>query len=48
MTTPLPLHQIVLAGPRASAPGWTAPSTSSSSAIQVCPPPVYVRKEIVH
>src|SRR3981189_3665109 len=48
MTTPLPLHQIVLAGPRGFCAGVDRAIDIVELAIQVCPPPVYVRREIVH
>ncbi|HWN03648.1 MAG TPA: 4-hydroxy-3-methylbut-2-enyl diphosphate reductase [Candidatus Dormibacteraeota bacterium] len=48
MTTPLPLHQIVLAGPRGFCAGVDRAIDIVELALQVCPPPVYVRKEIVH
>src|SRR5258705_8610156 len=48
MTTPLPLQQIVLAGPRGFCAGVDRAIDIVELAIQVCPPPVYVRKEIVH
>src|SRR4026207_2389660 len=48
MTTPLPLQQIVLAGPRGSGAGVDRAIDIVELALQVCPPPVYVRKEIVH
>ena len=48
MTTPLPLHQIVLAGPRGFCAGVDRAIDIVELALQVCPPPVYVRREIVH
>src|SRR5258705_4945376 len=48
MTTPLPLQQIVLAGPRGFCAGVDRAIDIVELAIQVCPPPVYVRREIVH
>ena len=48
MTTPLPLQQIVLAGPRGFCAGVDRAIDIVELALQVCPPPVYVRKEIVH
>ena len=47
MTT-LPLQQIVLAGPRGFCAGVDRAIDIVELALQVCPPPVYVRKEIVH
>jgi len=48
MTTSLPLQQIVLAGPRGFCAGVDRAIDIVELALQVCPPPVYVRKEIVH
>src|SRR5258705_5900228 len=48
MTTPLPLQQIVLAGPRGFCAGVDRAIDIVELALQVCPPPVYVRREIVH
>ena len=47
MTT-RPLQQIVLAGPRGFCAGVDRAIDIVELALQVCPPPVYVRKEIVH
>ncbi len=47
MTT-LPLQQIVLAGPRGFCAGVDRAIDIVELALQVCPHPVYVRKEIVH
>ena len=47
MTT-LPLQQIVLAGPRGFCAGVDRAIDIVELALQVCPPPVYVRREIVH
>jgi 4-hydroxy-3-methylbut-2-en-1-yl diphosphate reductase len=47
MTTP-PLQQIVLAGPRGFCAGVDRAIDIVELALQVCPPPIYVRKEIVH
>ena len=47
MTT-LPLQQIVLAGPRGFCAGVDRAIDIVELALQVCQPPVYVRKEIVH
>ena len=43
-----PLQQIVLAGPRGFCAGVDRAIDIVELALQVCPPPVYVRKEIVH
>ncbi|MGH7397991.1 MAG: 4-hydroxy-3-methylbut-2-enyl diphosphate reductase, partial [Candidatus Rokuibacteriota bacterium] len=48
MTTPLPLQQIVLAGPRGFCAGVDRAIDIVELALQVCPAPVYVRREIVH
>src|SRR5262245_641716 len=42
------LQQIVLAGPRGFCAGVDRAIDIVELALQVCPPPVYVRKEIVH
>ncbi|MGH7417971.1 MAG: 4-hydroxy-3-methylbut-2-enyl diphosphate reductase, partial [Candidatus Rokuibacteriota bacterium] len=47
MTTP-PLQQIVLAGPRGFCAGVDRAIDIVELALQICPHPVYVRKEIVH
>ena len=47
MTT-RPLQQIVLAGPRGFCAGVDRAIDIVELALQVCPPPVYVRREIVH
>jgi 4-hydroxy-3-methylbut-2-enyl diphosphate reductase len=47
MTTK-PLQEIVLAGPRGFCAGVDRAIDIVELALQVCPPPVYVRKEIVH
>ncbi len=47
MTT-LPLQQIVLAGPRGFCAGVDRAIDIVELALQVCPTPVYVRREIVH
>jgi len=47
MTT-LPLQQIVLAGPRGFCAGVDRAIDIVELALQICPHPVYVRKEIVH
>jgi 4-hydroxy-3-methylbut-2-enyl diphosphate reductase len=47
MTT-TPLQEIVLAGPRGFCAGVDRAIDIVELALQVCPPPVYVRKEIVH
>ncbi|MGH7374554.1 MAG: 4-hydroxy-3-methylbut-2-enyl diphosphate reductase [Candidatus Rokuibacteriota bacterium] len=47
MTT-LPLQQIVLAGPRGFCAGVDRANDIVELALQICPHPVYVRKEIVH
>src|SRR4029453_1130097 len=47
MTTQ-PLQQIVLAGPRGFCAGVGPAIDIVELALQVCPPPIYVRKEIVH
>ena len=46
--TALPLQQIVLAGPRGFCAGVDRAIDIVELALQVCPPPVYVRREIVH
>ena len=46
--TRLPLPQIVLAGPRGFCAGVDRAIDIVELALQVCPHPVYVRKEIVH
>ena len=46
-TIPL-LQDIVLAGPRGFCAGVDRAIDIVELALQVCPPPVYVRKEIVH
>jgi 4-hydroxy-3-methylbut-2-enyl diphosphate reductase len=43
-----PLQEIVLAGPRGFCAGVDRAIDIVELALQVCPPPVYVRKEIVH
>ncbi len=51
MNTPaiaLPLAEIVLAGPRGFCAGVERAIDIVELALSVCPPPVYVRKEIVH
>ena len=51
MSTPaiaLPLAEIVLAGPRGFCAGVERAIDIVELALSVCPPPVYVRKEIVH
>src|SRR6266481_2996842 len=47
MTT-IPLQEIVLAGPRGFCAGVDRAIDIVELALQVCPPPVYVRREIVH
>ena len=47
MTT-TPLQQIVLAGPRGFCAGVDRAIDIVELALQVCPPPIYVRREIVH
>ncbi|HEX6080005.1 MAG TPA: 4-hydroxy-3-methylbut-2-enyl diphosphate reductase [Methylomirabilota bacterium] len=47
MTT-RPLQQIILAGPRGFCAGVDRAIDIVELALQVCPPPVYVRREIVH
>src|SRR6266498_3487168 len=47
MTT-IPLQEIVLAGPRGFCAGVDRAIDIVELALQVCPHPVYVRKEIVH
>jgi 4-hydroxy-3-methylbut-2-enyl diphosphate reductase len=47
MTT-RPLQQIVLAGPRGFCAGVDRAIDIVELALQVCPPPVYVRREIMH
>ena len=47
MTT-RPLQQIVLAGPRGFCAGVDRAIDIVELALQVCPTPVYVRREIVH
>jgi 4-hydroxy-3-methylbut-2-en-1-yl diphosphate reductase len=47
-TTTLPLVEIVLAGPRGFCAGVERAIDIVELALSVCPPPVYVRKEIVH
>ncbi len=44
----LPLQQIVLAGPRGFCAGVDRAIDIVELALQICPHPVYVRKEIVH
>src|SRR5512132_950827 len=44
----IPLQEIVLAGPRGFCAGVDRAIDIVELALQVCPPPVYVRKEIVH
>jgi 4-hydroxy-3-methylbut-2-enyl diphosphate reductase len=44
----LPLEEIVLAGPRGFCAGVERAIDIVELALGVCPPPVYVRKEIVH
>jgi len=44
----LPLTEIVLAGPRGFCAGVERAIDIVELALSVCPPPVYVRKEIVH
>src|SRR5262245_1943672 len=46
--TELPLAEIVLAGPRGFCAGVERAIDIVELALSVCPPPVYVRKEIVH
>jgi 4-hydroxy-3-methylbut-2-enyl diphosphate reductase len=46
--TRLPLQQIVLAGPRGFCAGVDRAIDIVELALQICPHPVYVRKEIVH
>jgi 4-hydroxy-3-methylbut-2-enyl diphosphate reductase len=46
--TPLPLSEIVLAGPRGFCAGVDRAIDIVELALQVCPPPIYVRREIVH
>jgi 4-hydroxy-3-methylbut-2-enyl diphosphate reductase len=46
--SPTPLEQIVLAGPRGFCAGVDRAIDIVELALEVCPPPVYVRKEIVH
>jgi 4-hydroxy-3-methylbut-2-enyl diphosphate reductase len=46
--TALPLAEIVLAGPRGFCAGVERAIDIVELALSVCPPPVYVRKEIVH
>ena len=46
--TALPLQQIVLAGPRGFCAGVDRAIDIVELALQICPHPVYVRKEIVH
>jgi 4-hydroxy-3-methylbut-2-en-1-yl diphosphate reductase len=46
--TVLPLAEIVLAGPRGFCAGVERAIDIVELALSVCPPPVYVRKEIVH
>ena len=48
MTTARALQQIVLAGPRGFCAGVDRAIDIVELALQVCPPPIYVRKEIVH
>src|SRR5262247_1429956 len=43
-----PLQEIVLAGPRGFCAGVDRAIDIVELALQVCPPPVYVRREIVH
>ncbi len=43
-----PIEEIVLAGPRGFCAGVERAIDIVELALQVCPPPVYVRKEIVH
>jgi len=43
-----PLEEIVLAGPRGFCAGVDRAIDIVELALQVCPPPVYVRREIVH
>ena len=47
-TTALPIAEIVLAGPRGFCAGVERAIDIVELALSVCPPPVYVRKEIVH
>src|SRR5438094_1785801 len=44
----IPLQEIVLAGPRGFCAGVDRAIDIVELALQVCPPPVYVRREIVH
>src|SRR3989475_1946560 len=44
----IPLQEIVLAGPRGFCAGGDRAIDIVELALQVCPPPVYVRREIVH
>src|SRR6266508_2263128 len=44
----IPLQEIVLAGPRGFCAGVERAIDIVELALQVCPPPVYVRREIVH
>src|SRR5882672_4546182 len=44
----VPLQEIVLAGPRGFCAGVDRAIDIVELALQVCPPPVYVRREIVH
>ena len=46
--TTLPIAEIVLAGPRGFCAGVERAIDIVELALSVCPPPVYVRKEIVH
>src|SRR5919109_295706 len=48
MATTLPITEIVLAGPRGFCAGVERAIDIVELALEVCPPPVYVRKEIVH
>jgi 4-hydroxy-3-methylbut-2-enyl diphosphate reductase len=48
VTTTTKMQEIVLAGPRGFCAGVDRAIDIVELAIQVCPPPVYVRREIVH
>src|SRR5262245_59134176 len=48
MTTTTPIQEIVLAGPRGFCAGVDRAIDIVELALQVCPHPVYVRREIVH